>query len=148
MTLNFIQNEMNLARKNHDAARVEVLSSLVAAIKKYGIDKGCRDNITEEMVMDVLIKEQKILKEMIDTCPATRSDLLNQYHTKMTILEEFAPKIETNPDVIKTILTTEYADKFEFIKKNRGAIMKAISKDLKGKVDIGVASKVIADMLV
>ncbi len=53
--------------------------------KKAAIDEGCRDNIPEELVNKVILKEMKSVKEQIDTCPATRTDLLDEYNTRYAI---------------------------------------------------------------
>ena len=50
MTLEMLQKEMIAAMKNGDKFRKTAISGLIAQIKKAAIDKGCRDNISEEMV--------------------------------------------------------------------------------------------------
>ena len=60
MTLEQLQKEMIQAMKNGEKGRKQVLSSLVGAVKKAAIDKNCRNDITEELVNAVLLKEQKI----------------------------------------------------------------------------------------
>ena len=80
MTLEKLQSEMIQAIKNQDKTRKLVLSSLVDAVKKAAIDKNCRDNITESMVDEVLLKYKKMVQEMIDTCPADRAGALRSYH--------------------------------------------------------------------
>ena len=73
MTLEQLQKDMITAIKTGNKNRKEVISSLVSAVKKAGIDNGCKDNITEDLIAQVLLKEQKTAKEMIDTCPASLS---------------------------------------------------------------------------
>ena len=101
MTLEFLQNEMITALKKGDKMRKDVLSSLVGAVKKAGIDNRCRDNIPESLVDAVLVKEQKTMQEMIDTCPAERKEILMVYKVKMDIIKEFAPQLLTDPTEIK-----------------------------------------------
>ena len=76
MTAEKLQKAMIDAMKAHDAQRKEAISLLVAAVKKTAIDAGTRDNIPEEMVDQVILKELKATKEQIETCPASRQDLL------------------------------------------------------------------------
>ena len=72
--------------------RRKVLSDLIAQIKKAAIDKGCRDNITEEFVNAEILKAgPKIFQEMVDTCPAHRTDLLEDYNHRLDIVKEYAP---------------------------------------------------------
>lgn len=144
MTLEMLQKEMIAAMKNGDKFRKTAISGLIAQIKKAAIDKGCRDNISEEMVNAELLKTKKITQEMIDTCPESRADLLEDYKKQMEIVCEFAPTLITNEDDIKNILNSSG---LEFTKANRGAIMKWLKANYNGKMDIGVASKVVGGML-
>lgn len=141
MTLETLQKEMIAAMKAKNKVRKDTISSIVSAVKKAAIDNKCKDNITEELVNTVILKEQKTMQEMIDTCPADRTDLLTEYKEKMTIITEFAPKLLTDPDEIKTFIEETG---IELIKANRGQIMKA----LKGKADMKIANGVVGGMLV
>ena len=141
MTLETLQKEMIAAMKAKNKVRKDTISSIVSAVKKAAIDNKCKNNITEEMVNTVILKEQKTMQEMIDTCPADRTDLLTEYKEKMTIITEFAPKLLTDPDEIKTFIEETG---IELIKANRGQIMKA----LKGKADMKIANGVVGGMLV
>lgn len=141
MTLETLQKEMIAAMKAKNKVRKDTISSIVSAVKKAAIDNKCKDNITEELVNTIILKEQKTMQEMIDTCPADRTDLLTEYKEKMTIIAEFAPKLLTDPDEIKTFIEETG---IELIKANRGQIMKA----LKGKADMKIANGVVGGMLV
>ena len=142
MELKVLQNEMVAALKARNKFRKDVISSLVGAIKKAAIDKNCRDNVTEELVNAVLIKEQKTMQEMIDTCPATRPEVLAEYTAKKQIIDEFAPQVITDPAQIKTMVE---AIGIDLTKKNRGKIMKVLKDNL---VDMKVANQVVGGMLV
>ena len=142
MELKVLQNEMVAALKARNKFRKDVISSLVGAVKKAAIDKNCRDNITEELVNAVLIKEQKIMQEMIDTCPSTRPEVLAEYTAKKQIIDEFAPQVITDPAQIKTMVE---AIGIDLTKKNRGAIMKVLKDNL---VDMKVANQVVGGMLI
>lgn len=148
MQLQTLQSAMITAMKNKDKPRKAVLSSMVDAVKKAAIDKGCRDNVPESLVDEVLLKYKKMMQEMIDTCPAERAETLEDYKYQMTVVVEFAPTLIVDEDQIKTIVL-DFATKnnIELTKNNRGKIMGIISKCLKGKIDMGVVSKVIGGML-
>ena len=140
MTLEKLQAEMIYAMKNKDKERKETISSLVQAVKKFGIDNRCKDNISEEQVDAVILKEKKTMQEMIDTCPVEREDLARGYRAKMQVIDEFAP-----------VLLTEEGEIIDFVNglgiditnANRGAIMKAC----KGKVDMKIANQIIAKLM-
>ena len=144
MKLETLQAEMIKAMKNKDKLRKDVISSLVDAVKKASItDKG-RIEITEDLVAQVLLKEQKTVQEMITTCPESRSELLTEYKAKLNIVNEFAPVLITDPNEIKSmIMFAVEEDALELIKANRGKFMKIF----KGKADMKIANQVLGEML-
>ena len=143
MTAEALQKAMIEAMKAHDAERKEVISLLVAAVKKTAIDKGTRDNIPEDMVDSVILKELKATKEQIETCPASREDLLTQYKFKLSVIEEFAPKL-LSAEEVEAILKEKFAE--VIATKNKGMIMKTVMAELKGKADGKVISQVVAKL--
>lgn len=143
MTLEVLQKDMIAAMKARDKERKDSISSLVSAVKKVGIDNGCRDNIPEDIVDSVILKEIKSVKEQIDTCPADRTDLLEQYKARYDVFNEYAPKL-LSEDVVREILTTKFAD--VIATKNKGQIMKTVMAELKGKADGKVINQVVAEL--
>lgn len=131
---------MVTAMKNGEKLKKNTLSDLIAAIKKTAIDKKVKDNIPEELVDEVILKEQKTFQEMIDTCPAERQDLKSDYLAKKNIIDAFAPSLLTEENDIKDFILNL---NIEINKSNRGLIM----KELKGKVDMKVANKVLGEMM-
>lgn len=146
MTLDKLQADMIAAMKDGNKIRKDVLSAAIAAIKKTAIDKRVKDNIVEELVNEVLTKEKKTLKEMIDTCPEDREDLLNDYEHKYMIISEYAPTFITDKLQIKQMVIDAITD-VELSIKNKGTIMKMVMPALKGKVDMKVANEVISGLL-
>ena len=143
MTLEKLQKDMIAAMKARDKERKDSISSLVSAVKKVGIDNGCRDNIPEDIVDSVILKEIKSVKEQVDTCPADRTDLLEQYKARYDVFNEYAPKL-LSEDAVRDILTTKFAD--VIATKNKGQIMKAVMAELKGKADGKVINQVVAEL--
>lgn len=144
MTLEALQKEMINSMKSGDKFRKSVISTTIAQIKNAAIDKGCRDNITETLVDEVLLKAKKTAQEMIDTCPESRQDLLEDYKKQMEIICEFAPVLITDELEITTIVKSS---NIELVKANRGQIMKWLKGAYGGKMDMSVASKVVGGML-
>lgn len=144
MKLEILQKEMIAAMKAKDKPRKESISALVSAVKKAGIDAGCRDDIPESMVDQVILKELKTVKEQIDTCPADRTGLLEEYQARYAVMNEFAPKL-LSAEEVKELLTAKYAE--VLATKNKGMIMKTVMAELKGKADGKVINQVVAELL-
>ena len=132
MQFETLQKDMIAAMKARDKVRKDAISTLVSAAKKAAIDEGCRDDIKEELVNRVILKEMKSVKEQIDTCPASREDLLAEYQTRYDI---FAA------EEVEAYITEKFAD--VAASKNKGQIMKAVMPELKGKADGSVINQVV-----
>ena len=143
MNIEALRSDMVAAMKAKDKPRKEAISSLVSAVKKAAIDAGCRDDIPEEMVDRVILKELKTVKEQIDTCPDARADLKAEYQFRYDVIAAYAPKLPS-ADEVKAILTAQFADLLAT--KNKGAIMKAVMAELKGKADGKVINQVVAEL--
>ena len=144
MTLEILQQEMITAMKAKNKIRKDTIAGLVDAVKKATITKDGRIEATKELVAKVLLNELKTINEMIDTCPDTRTDLLTEYNQKWAIINEFAPKMVTDPEEIKAMIQAAVDEQaIELVKTNRGKFMQV----LKGKVDMATANKVLGGML-
>ena len=149
MTLEKLQSEMIAAMKAKNKSRKDTISSLIIAIKKTSIEKRCKDNITEDLVNEVILKEKKTVQEMIDTCPKERTELLQEYNERLNIINEFAPKLVTDKDEIKRMILSSLPDSTEISinKSNKGQIMKHVMPYMKGKADMKIVNEVLEDML-
>ena len=147
MTLENLQNEKIRSMKNKDKLRNSVLSGIIDAIKKASITNNGRVEITEQLVDEVLLKYKKMVQEQIDTCPAERTETLEEYNAQMAIVAEFAPTLITDETEIRHLILDIINNEMEFSKVNRGKIMKIIAPVLKGKVDMGIVNKVLGGML-
>ena len=139
-----LQDAMVAAMKAKDKFRKDAIAALVSAVKKVGIDAGCREDIPDDMANQAIMKEMKSVKEQIDTCPAERTELLEEYTKRYEIMSEFAPKL-LSEDELKAIITEKFAD--VIATGNKGDIMKAVMGELKGKADGKLINKVVADLM-
>lgn len=143
MTFEQLQKDMIAAMKARDKVRKDAISALVSAAKKVGIDEGCRDNIPEELVDRVILKEIKSVKEQLDSCPASRTDLLEEYQARYDIFQEYAPKM-LSAEEVEAFITERFAELVAG--KNKGMIMKNVMPELKGKAEGAVINQVVAKL--
>lgn len=143
MQMEQLQKDMIAAMKAKDKTRKDAISALVSAVKKVAIDEGCRDNIQEELVNRVILKEIKSVKEQIDTCPAERTDLLEAYQARYDVMQEYAPAM-LSADEVKAIILEKFAE--VVATKNKGMIMKNVMAELKGKADGKVINEVVGEL--
>ena len=101
MQMEQLRKDMMAAMKARDKERKDAISSLVSAVKKNAIDAGCRDDIPEDMVNATIMKELKTVQEQIDSCPADRTDLLEEYRKRYDIMKEYAPKMLSTRNLLE-----------------------------------------------
>ena len=143
MQLETLQKDMIAAMKAHDKARKDAISSLISAIKKVAIDEGHREDIKEDLVDRVILKELKTVKEQIDSCPADRTDLQEEYQVRFDVINEYAPALMSAEEV-KAFIEEKFAD--VVASKNKGMIMKNVMPELKGKADGKVINEVVGEL--
>jgi len=143
MQIEQLQKDMVAAMKAHDKARKDAISSVIQAVKKVAIDEGHRDDIGEDLVDRVILKELKSVKEQIDSCPADRAELKAEYQFRYDVINEYAPQLMSAEEVEKLL-----KDKFAEViaTKNKGQIMKTVMPELKGKADGKVINEVVAKL--
>ena len=145
MTFEQLQKEKVKAIKERLPHKVEVLSSAIGAVQNAAIAKKCKDNITEDLVNGVLLKEKKILQEQIDTCPDDRPVLKQGFIFKMNFLEEYCPKLMVDEDEIEEYINY-IIDNYDVDISNTSTAMKTIMPHLKGKAAMKIANSVIRGM--
>lgn len=143
MELEQLRSDMMAAMKARDKERKDAISSLVSAVKKAAIDEGCREDVPTELVDRVIIKELKTVKEQLDTCPAERTDLKEEYQKRYDVIAEYAPKM-MSPEEVKAYIENNFQELLET--KNKGQIMKAVMGVLKGKADGRVINETVAEL--
>lgn len=142
MELERLRSDMIAAMKAKDKPRKEAVSALVSAVKKAAIDEDCREDVPAELVDRIILKELKTVKEQIDTCPAERSDLLEEYRFTYKVIAEYAPEMMSEEQV-RAYLSEKFPE--VLATKNKGQIMKAVMAQLKGKADGKVINQVVAE---
>ena len=147
MTLEKLQAAKVAAMKNNDINVKNVLTNMIDACQKASITPKGRIEITEQLVDETLIKYQKTIQEMIDTCPAERKDLLDKYVAEMEVVKIYAPQLITDMGEIERTINTILNGEVPLTKSNRGSIMKLITHHFKGKADMKIVSQVVGEML-
>ncbi|MBU9735214.1 GatB/YqeY domain-containing protein [Diplocloster agilis] len=129
-----IRAEMVTAMKNKDKSRKDSLSMLLSALKNVQIDK--REELTEAEENAVIAKEIKQTKETMDSCPADRTDILEECRARLAVYKEFAPE-EMSEEQIQAVIRQVLDDLgiSEPTGKDKGRIMKELMPKVKGRAD-------------
>ena len=144
MQFETLQKDMIQAMKDRNKVRKDAISTLVSATKKLAIDAGCRDNIPDDMTDQAILKEIKSVKEQIETCPESRAELKAEYEARLAVFEEYAPKM-LSAEEVEVVIREKFAD--VLATGNKGAIMKSVMAELKGKADGKVINAVVGKLV-
>lgn len=149
MTFTELQAAMVSAMKERNRVKKEVIADMIACAKNMAIEKGCKDNITDEIVLAAILKSKKMCQDQIDTCPANRPDRLEAYNLCMTYINEFAPKMMSEEEICEFVKNeiVQFSINNRDNKFNKGAFMKIIMPKLKGKADGKLINKIVTDIL-
>lgn len=149
MTFKELQAAMISAMKEKNKVKKEVIADMVACAKNMAIAQGCKDEITEQIVTDAILKSKKVCQEQIDTCPANRPDLLEGFNLCMTYINELAPKMMSEKE-IKKFIQDEIVQMSLGSKGapfNKGELMKRVMPKLKGKADGKLINQIVSHIL-
>ena len=134
------------AMKDGDKERKDALSLLLSALKNKAIDK--RDDLTEAEENEVVLKEIKQVKETLELTPADRTDIIAQCNLRISVYEEFAPKMMDEEEI--TAVIKECINELGLenpTMKEKGKIMKILMPRVKGKADGSLVNQVISKIL-
>lgn len=137
-----VRADMVKAMKAGDKDTKETLSMLLAALKNKAIDK--RSDLTPEEEIQVILKEVKQTKETLDMTPADRTEIIEECNRRLSVLEQYAPKMMGEAEIREVITATLSEVGIEApTAKDKGKIMKVLMPKVKGKAD----GKLVSDIL-
>lgn len=99
MTYEQVQKELIQAMKNKDTVRKSVLGDIKTTALNIAIEEKHKENVTEDNVAAAMKKYQKVCQAQIDTCPASRPDLMEAFQACMKCVNEYLPKQLSEEDI-------------------------------------------------
>ena len=148
MTIEMLEQERNLARKNGNSERLLVLNDIIAKARAKETAGKKKIQLTEQLVNDTLVEYRKMLKDGIKQMPEGHSVRV-MYEGQLMILEEFCPPVLEDEIQIENLITkTLYANQIEVGRKNKGKMMKELMPALRAQyADMDVAMPIIDFMI-
>lgn len=140
-----LNGDLKEAMKSGNADKVGVLRMLNSALQNRAIEKGKDAVLTDEEVMQVLLREAKKRKESVEAFQkGGRPDLAEKEKAELALLEVYLPKQMSREEVAAAVekVFAGLADK-----SNQGLVMKAVMQELKGKADGKMISEVVREKL-
>lgn len=141
-----VQQQMMQALKNHETERKAALSMLLSALKASA--KDAQRELTEAEEDAIIQKEIKQTKETMESAPENRTDIREECQFRLNVLAEFAPK-QLSEEEIRSIIDQVLAELgIEAPSaKDKGAIMKALMPQVKGKADGALVNRLVGERM-
>ena len=143
-----ISKDMINAMKSKDKDSLNTLRLLKSAIDLYLVNnKLDRNNASDEVVIDVVSKQIKTLKESIEEFKkGNREDLINNANREIELLSKYLPEQLTTEEV-NNIVDEVFNKVNPKSVKDMGSIMKELTPLVKGKADMKEVNNIVRNKL-
>ncbi len=140
-----IQEDMKLAMKSGEKARLGVIRLILAAIKQVEVDT--RKDLSEADVIGIMTKMVKQRRDSISQFEAAaRQDLADQEAFEIGIIHDYLPQMLNEAEILSEIdaqiLNTGAAGP-----KDMGKLMAALKTALHGRADMSQVSALVKQRL-
>lgn len=129
---------------------VETLRLLSSDLHNRGIEKkgkGEDEALTDEETLEIIRREAKRRKEaMVLYTQGNRADLVAQEEKELKVLETYLPTL-MGEDEIRVVVEKVVADYGAIDAKDFGKVMGVAMKELKGKADAALVTKILKEKI-
>ena len=139
--LSQLTEEMKVAMKARDSARLSAVRMLISALKYALVDKP---EMTEADEVAILTKEAKKRRESVLAYRSGgREELAKTEEFELSVIEQYLPKMMSEEEVTSKLS----AISGDWAGKNMGEVMKLALGELKGQADSSMVAKVVKELL-
>ena len=143
--LDQLQEELKIAMKAGEKAKMMGLRNIIGKIKAAQIDKG--ETLTDEESLKILKTATKQLKESLDQYrKGGRDDLAEKEAFELTLLEKYLPEQLSEEQIrqtVKNIVKNTGAGSMQ----DMGKVMGATMQELAGSADGKIVQKIVQEEL-
>lgn len=148
---NKIQEDMKIAMRNKDTARLNTLRLLFSQIKQTEIDNrmkvGGNIELTDEQIFAVIGKMIKQRMESIEQFKqGNRDDLIAQETAEINVLKSYLPA-QLSPEEIEIIIQQAIKDTGATSIKDMAKVVALIKTKAQGRADMGAISSRVKEIL-
>lgn len=140
-----VKKDMYAAMKSGDKIKTNILRTLLSSLKKKEIEK--KENISEDEYYTVVKRIVKQLKESANAYQeAGRFDLAEKETLELDVVKKYLPEILSETeihDLAKKVINEISASDLS----EMGKVMSLIMQRSNGKVDGGIANRLVKDLL-
>lgn len=141
-----IDQDLIVAQKSRDAARLSVLRFLLSAVKYKEVDK--KSDLSNDEIIEVVSKQVKTHRESVEAFrDGGREELAKKEEAEIKILQKYLPA-QMSEDGVKSQINESLCQiKSEGGTADFASLMKASMAVLKGKADGSLVKKIVEEIL-
>lgn len=142
-------DDLKAAMKAKESDKTRVLRSIKAKIleKEISERKEGQSTLSDEQIVDVLMKAAKQRKESIDQFKeGGRDDLVEKEEMELALIEKYLPEMMSE-DEIRTAVKDQIEEMNATSMADMGKVMGALMGKLKGKAEGALISKIVKEEL-
>lgn len=140
-----ITQDIKKAMQEKNALLLSVLRGVIAVVKNREIEK--KKELDEDEIIQVISSEAKKRKDSIEQFEkGGRQDLVEKEKQELEILQKYLPEQMSENDIRKEVeLAIKESEAVG--PSDTGKVMSILMPKLKGKVDGGLVSKIVGELL-
>ena len=143
--LDQLQEELKIAMKAGEKAKMMGLRNIIGKIKAAQIDKG--ETLTDEESLKILKTAAKQLKESLDQYrKGGRDDLSEKEAFELTLLEKYLPE-QLSEEQIRQTVKNIVKNTGSGSMQDMGKVMGATMQELAGSADGKIVQKIVQEEL-
>ena len=133
-----IKNEMKVAMKSGEKARLGVIRLMLAGVKQIEVDERIElDDSRVLLVLDKMVKQRReSIRQYTD---ANRTDLADIEAAEIIVIQDFLPQALTEEE-IDTMVAEAVAQSGATSIKEMGKVMALLKEPMQGRADMSVVS--------
>jgi uncharacterized protein YqeY len=142
-------DDLKAAMKAKESDKTRVLRSIKAKIleKEISERKEGQSTLSDEQIVDVLMKAAKQRKESIDQFKeGGRDDLVEKEEMELALIEKYLPEMMSE-DEIRAAVKDQIEEMNATSMADMGKVMGALMGKLKGKAEGALISKIVKEEL-
>ena len=140
-----ITEDMKLAMRAKDAARLLTIRGLLAALKQKEVDERVvLDDATVIAILDKLVKQRK--DSITQFAAGGRADLVEKEEFELAVLQAYLPQ-RLSPEEISVRVAELVSELGAKGPVDMGKVMAAAKQSLSGKADMGQVSAAVKQAL-
>lgn len=137
--LTSLQDEMKVAMKGRNQARLDALRLIISAIRYVELDlpaqAGTPKTLSDEQIVGVLTKEAKKRREAIEAYKAVgRSEQMEKEQYELALIETYLPKMMSEDEVRAKVTEAFGSAKPDSFGEAMGVAMKAVGGQSEGSM--------------